>query len=359
MASAAIVVLVMSAVLAACGGGASHQGSKELNIYTWTDYIPNSVIEGFERQYGVNVRIGYYPSNEAAIAGLRANPGHWDIVVPSDYAVQILIRSGMLEPINPSTDLHNFSNIAPDFRFPFYDPGSGLRSTRGRPAQPKYSVPYQWGTTGIAYNAAKVSFTPTSWADLARPEFRGKVALIDDAREVLGAGLIVNGYSKDDASPSHLAKAAQWVQSLHAVHVNVNHPEMPLLTGQAVISIMYNGDATEAMAANPDIRYVLPASGGIWFDNLAIPRAAPHRATALAFIDYVLRADVGAQITRFFGYSTPNAASLALLLQEKAPAATNVATNPPIDALQGLLLTKDVGSAGSERFVQTWQRVRP
>jgi spermidine/putrescine-binding protein len=156
-----------------------------------------------------------------------------------------------------------------------------------------------------------------------------------------------------------MAEAAEWVNSLDAVPVNVDQPEQPLVDGDAVIGIMYNGNAAEAIRADPDFDYVLPTDGSIWFDNLAIPIDAPHRDAALAFIDYVLRPDVGAEITRFFGYSTPNRASLDLLLDEGDPAVDNVATNPPAVALLGLLLTKDVGEVGTALYEDTWEEVRP
>jgi spermidine/putrescine-binding protein len=355
----AAALLTLLCVATACGGSGHDVSSNELDIYTWTQYIPDSVVSGFEQKYGVTVKLDTYTSNEEAIRGLQDHPGRWDIVIPSDYAVQILIGLDLLEPIDTTKDLQNFGNIAPDFQTPFFDPGSGLREIRGKSPEPKYTVPYQWGTTGIVYDSSKVSFVPQTWADLVRPELVGKIALIDDSREVLGAGLIATGHDKNDASPDALAQAEAWVGSLHAVPVNADNPEQPLLDGQAVAGIIYNGNAAEAIRANPDFRYVLPQDGGIWFDNLAIPKDAPHRDAALAFIDYVLEPEVGADITRFFGYSTPNRESLDLLVQANDPAVSNEATNPPRDALLGLLLTKDVGAEGSARFEQAWEEIRP
>lgn len=343
----------------ACGGSRRDVDSATLNLYTWTKYVPQSVIDGFERRYGVTVKVDFYASNEEAIRGISARQGTYDLVIPSDYAVEILIENDALESIDTTEDLQNFGNIAPDFRSPFFDPGGSLRQTIGKKPEPKYTVPYQWGTTGIAYDATKVPFEPKSWNDLARPELRGLVALIDDARDVLGAGLIATSHSKNDASPAALADAGRWVESLDAVPVNVDDPEQPLLDGSAVISIMYNGNAAEAIRKNPNIRYVLPEDGSIWFDNLAIPKDAPHRDAALAFMDYVLEPGPGADITRFFGYSTPNRAALDLLAEQDDPAVDNEATNPSRDALQGLLLTKDVGADGAARFEQVWKEVRP
>ena len=355
IAVAALVALVASA----CGGSGHDVGSRELNLYTWTQYIPPSVIQGFEKKYDVHVNVSTYTSNEEAIRGIEANPGHYDVVIPTDYAVEIMIQRDMLEAIDPNNDLENFGNVDARFRSPFFDPGASLRSEKGRTPTPKYSVPYQWGTTGIVYDPTKISFTPKTWADVARPEVRGKVALVDDARDVLGAGLIATGHDKNDSSPEALAQAVAWVKSLDAQPVNVDNPEKPIEDGSAVIGIMYNGNAAEAMRQNPNLRYVLPEGGSIWFDNLAIPVDAPHRDAALAFIDYLLEPQVGADITKYFGYSTPNHASLDLLLSQHDPSVDNVATNPPADALLGLLITKDVGPAGTARFENAWKEARP
>jgi spermidine/putrescine-binding protein len=356
------VVVWLTAIVAlmtACGNGTRDVTSSELNLYTWTEYVPDSVIEGFEEEFDVTVNVEYYASNEEAIRGIGESPGRYDLVIPSDYAVEILIARDLLEPIDPNADIENFGNIDPSFRTPFFDPGGTLQSERGKGPEPKYSIPYQWGTTGITFDTTAVSRPPDSWDDVADPGLVGRVALIDDARDVLGAGLIATGGNKNAPTEETMAAAAEWVRSLDAVPVNVDQPEQPLIDGEAVIGIMYNGNAAEAIRANPDFEYVLPVDGSIWFDNLAIPVDAPHRDAALAFIDYVLRPEVGAEITRFFGYSTPNQASLELLVAEGDPAVDNVATNPPADSLLDLLLTKDVGEDGTALYEETWEEVRP
>ena len=154
-----LVALLTLAVASGCavGGGGHDVSSKQLNLYTWTRYVPPSVISGFEKKYGLKVNVTYYASNEQAIAGIKANPGTYDIVIPSDYAVEILRDDDLLETINTTKDLQNFSNIDPSFRSPQFDPGSSLRQIKGKTPEPKYTIPYQWGTTGIAYNDSDVT----------------------------------------------------------------------------------------------------------------------------------------------------------------------------------------------------------
>jgi spermidine/putrescine transport system substrate-binding protein len=354
-----LIAVLALALLPGCsvGGGGHDVSSKQLNLYTWTRYVPPSVISGFEQKYGLKVHVTYYNSNEQAIAGIQANPGKYDIVIPSDYAVEILRDDHLLESIDTTKDLQNFSNIDPSFRSPEFDPGSSLRQIKGKTPEKKYTIPYQWGTTGIAYDDTKVTDPPTTWAGLADPQYHGKVALVDDNRDVLGAGMIALGYDKNSPTADELHKAGDWVSSLGFVPVNADHPAQPLLDGQADISIMYNGDAAQAMRQNPHVKYLLPTDGSIWFDNLAIPKDAPDRDAALAFMDYVLDPRVGAEITKYFGYSTPNQASLDILAKEDPAIVDNKATNPSRDSLLGLLGTRDVGPAMRQLYLSIWQQV--
>jgi spermidine/putrescine-binding protein len=351
----------VAVVAGGCGSGSGHDvKSKTLNLYTWTRYVPPQVIAGFERRHlGLTVHVSYYASNEALLANVLAHPGTYDVVIPSDYMIEIMIRRHLLESIDVARDLRNFSNVAQDFRTPAFDPGDVVHGKKGKAGEPKYTVPYQWGTTGIIYDSSKVLRPPKTWSDLARAQFRGKVALIDDAREVLGAGLLVNGHSKDDSSAADIGQALAWVKSLKPQPVNANRPEQPLIEGKAVVGVIYNGDAFQAIHEDPSLRYVLPPQGGIWFDNLAIPKDAPHRDAALAFIDYLLSGSVSADVSKAYGYSTPNAAALDALAKTDPAFVRSSVSNPPRDALFDLLLTKDVGTAGSARFEAAWKQIVP
>lgn len=354
-----LVLAAMVALLVGCSpSGGTVVTSTELRIYSWAEYLPPEVIAAFEAAHpGLHVSIDTYASNEEMLAGLAAQPGHWDLVIPSDYAVEILIGRDGLEAIEIGMEIKNFANILPAFRAPYFDPGGQPSRTGGKADQPKFTVPFQWGTTGIAWDSSKVSSDLTAWADLARPELHGKVGVLDDARETLGSALLATGHDKNDASAAALADAAAWLNGLGIASVNSDNPERPLLDGTVDAEIIYNGNAVLAIRENPKARFVLPEDGGIFFDNLAIPARAPHKDAALAFIDFILLGENSAKVSRTYGYSTPNQAALTILTDSDPAFVNDPISNPSAASLLGLRIVKNVGAGGQARFVAAWDGV--
>ena len=356
-----VAVALVALLAAACRGSSTTPVTSDaLQIYSWSEYLPPKLLEDFKAAYpGVAVNVTTYSSNEEMLAGLAAKPGFYDLVIPSDYAVEILIDSKGLEPIDVHADLSNFDNIRTDFRSPYFDPGGNPSRTGGKGTGPKYTVPFQWGTTGIAYDSTKTDLTFSTFADLADPSLHGKMGILDDARESLGMALVATGHDKNESDEAALADAVAWLKGLGVAAVNSDDPEKALADGSIVAALTFNGNAKLAQAANPNIRYALPDGAGIFFDNLAIPAGAPHKDAALAFIDFVLEPDQSASISRTYGYSTPNQAALDLLAQTDPAFVNDPISNPPPEDLLGLRLVKNVGAAGQARFTTAWDEVRP
>jgi spermidine/putrescine transport system substrate-binding protein len=358
MARALVAVALVLLSLAACQSGGSRVTSDALDIYTWSEYLPPEVVSDFEAANpGLTVTIATYDSNEEMLAGLEAEPGRYDLVFPSDYAVEILIEAGGLEPIEIGRDIRNFANILPAFRTPYFDPGGQPSRTGGHGVGDKYTVPFQWGTTGIAYDSSAVDLDITSFADLADAALVGRIGVLDDPRETLGMANIALGRDKNDGSEEALAAAVDWLNSIGIASVNSEDPETALLDGTVLAHLIYNGDAAEAISQNADIAYVLPEDAGIFFDNMAIPVGAPHRDAALAFMDHILEAEVSAEISRAYGYSTPNQAALEILEQTDPAFVADPISNPPPDDLLGLRLVKNVGPEAQARFVEAFDQV--
>ncbi len=158
--------------------------STELNLYGWTDYIPQQLLDDFTAQYGIKVNYDTYSSNEEMLAKLQAGASGYDVVIPSDYTVAIMVKQDMLKSLD-MTQIPNFANVDPRFANQYYDPGN------------KYSVPYQWGTTALAYDKANVPFEPKNWADLWDPQFKNHLVMLDDSREVPGMALQVLGFRQE------------------------------------------------------------------------------------------------------------------------------------------------------------------
>lgn len=356
-----LLLIVVS--LAACAGSRDAPDT-ELRLYTFGGYISDEIVQGFETTHGVAVEVETYSTNEEMLATLAAQPGYYDLIVPSDYAIDLLIGRSALRPLDLAA-IPAYSNIEQGFLSPYFDPGGATQGRRPVNRNEKYSLPYLWGTTGIAYDKSKVTTPLTSWADLWRPDVAGHLVVLDDAREMMGLALLSVGYDKNSTNPLQLAEARDRLKELvpGIVAYDADEPERYLISGEAWVGVVYNGNAALAAQGNPNIVYVLPQEGaGIWFDNLAIPADAPHPQAAHAFINYLLDAEVGAEIAKTTLYSTPNEAALEHL-QGQDPAfyesyMQSMMLAPPREAIERAQLVKNVGPSTASVYEQHWAEVK-
>ncbi|MCB9543758.1 MAG: spermidine/putrescine ABC transporter substrate-binding protein [Myxococcales bacterium] len=275
----------------------------ELHIYNWSDYIAEDTVKNFEKEFGVKVTYDTYESNEELIAKLQAGGGGYDLVVPSGYAVMVLSQLGLMQKLDRSK-IKNLGNISPIFRGASFDP------------QNEYTVPWQWGTTGIAYRKDLVTSPPDSWAVFHDAQYKGKMTQMDDMRDVIGCWLKYRGKSLNSTDPAELATAK--TDAITAKALLKSYLSAPvkaqLIAGDVWIAQLWNGDTAQAKAENDQIAYVMPKEGGaIWADSMVIPKNAPHPKAAHAFLDYILRPEVGASISNHTGYGTPNEPASKLL----------------------------------------------
>lgn len=319
------LVPVLALVIAACGGddGAAGEGEAvaceagvvdgDLDFYNWSEYMDPELITAFEEQYGVDVVETFYESNEAALAQIQSGVVY-DVIVPSDYMVGIMIQDGLLLPLQKDA-IPNLANLDDDFTSPPYDPGL------------EYSVAYQYGTTGLGVNKAVVGEDfPRSWALLFDPElttsFPGGVSVLNDPREAMGAALKYLGYSLNTTDAGQLQEAQELIANAKEgiATFDSDQYDEALVNGEVAVAHGYSGNMIVAIgeAGNPDdFEYILPEEGAtLWIDNMAIPANADNPCTAHAFIDFLLDAENGAQLTNWNYYGTPNAAALPMVDQE-------------------------------------------
>jgi spermidine/putrescine transport system substrate-binding protein len=276
---------------------------KELHVYNWSDYIAEDTIPNFEREFGVKVTYDTYESNEEMIAKLMAGAGGYDIVVPSGYIVSVLIALQLIRPLSHQylTRLNNISRLFKDF------PGD-----RGN----QYTVPWQWGTSGIAYRADRVRGRIESWAVFHDPEYAGKTTMMDDGREVIGSQLKYRGRSLNSTNPAELAQAkADAIAAKRLLKAYISAPvKAQLISGDVWISQLWNGDTNQAREEQPSLSYVVPDEGcTIWMDSMCIPRSAANTRAAHEWMNYMLRPEVGAALSEATGYGTPNAAAARVM----------------------------------------------
>jgi len=345
------MVLVLIVVLAACGpssDGGKQELAEELHVYNWSEYIDPAIYEEFEQEFGVKVIEDTFASNEDLLAKLQAGATGYDIIVPSDYMVAIMIELELLAELNYD-NIPNANNIDDLFKDPPYDPGN------------KYSLPYQWGTTGIGYDAEELDEAPDSWGYLFDPEmaapYAGKMSMLNDPRETIGAALKYLGYSINSTSETELEEAKQlliqqkaWVSTYDSEGF-----EDLLAAGEVVIGHGWSGDYFAAAEEAENVWYVIPQEGGvIWTDNLAIPKTASSQYTAEVFIDYLLRPEVGAKITNYTWYGSPNKASTEFIDPEILE---EPAIYPPPEVMEKLEFIRDVGEATTV-YDRIWTEIK-
>jgi spermidine/putrescine-binding protein len=356
-------LVVFSGLLFACQNK-NTLVSKQLDVYSFSAYIPPKLLENFTSSTGVKVVLHEFDNNEQMLSSLKATPNAYDVVIATDYAVDRLVKQNALAALDLQL-IPNSKNIDPSFMSPYFDPGG---ATGGRGAlqnkTAKYSLPFQWGTTGIAYDSSKVKPAITSWADLWRSDLKGHLVVLDDPRELIGMTLLSLGLNKNSTNPAQLEQARQKLSSLAPGIVGFDSatPEKYLLTGQAWAGVVFSGNATLAQRQNPNIQYVFPSEGaGIWFDSMFVPKAAFHQDAALAFIDFVLEPAQSILITEMYPYSNPNRAALSELERNqvdvfKAYTSSSI-TNPPLEVISSAKAVKNVGDFSSQ-FETLWKNIK-
>lgn len=312
---------------------------RELRIFNWSDYIGRTTVADFEREYGVRVSYDTYESNEELLAKLVAGGGGYDIICPTAYLVPLLAEGGMLQPLDQAV-LTNWVNLLPLF------------ATDGGDGTGRYAMPYQWGMTGVAYRTDLVSAPPDSWGVFADSALRGRLTMLDDGREVLGAMLRWRGESLNATEPALLEAARE---DALAIKPNLRAyisaaVKGQLISGDIAAAQLYLSDARMARDEESQVAFAVPREGStLYADYFAIPRDAPNRRAAHAFLNYVLRADVGAAISNEGGGASPNGAALPLLT-DPVP--------PPDAALQARLeFQRDLGAA-TDVWDRMWTEVK-
>jgi spermidine/putrescine-binding protein len=323
------VLVMVTMALTACGGGATPAAtepsgdggggvatssgyqcpaanpkvdviSTELNLFVWTEYIPQDMQECFELVYGIKVNRDEYSTNEEMYAKLAAGGTSYDLVQPTDYIVQPMIRNGLVQKLDQSklTVMGNFDSNYLNFSF---DPNN------------EYTLPYQAGTDAIVYNADKVSNPPKSWADLWNPDYAGKMVFLDDSRAVIGFTLLTLGYDVNTKDQKQLDEAKAKLKELipNVKLFDSDSPKTALIAGDVDLGMTWTGEAFLAQQEVPAITYVYPTEGAIiWQDNWAMPKDAPHADAAYAWLNYTMQGDVFWMMLRDFPYTQPNKAAL-------------------------------------------------
>jgi spermidine/putrescine-binding protein len=321
-------------LLAACSpaGDDKAKSAVTLHLFTWSDYTEETVVKEFEQRFGVKVVTDTFGSNEELLAKIQGGASGYDVVVPSDYMVSIMIKQGLLAELDHAR-IPNLAHVFKHLKSLYYDP----RNT--------YSVPYLWGTTGIGYNADMVSPPPASWQVLWDERYKGKISLLNDEREVFGMALRAAGESLNTADPVKLNEAKTRLMAQKALvktYTSENYDQL-LVSGEIVLAHGWSGTILRAGTERPSIKYVVPKEGGtIWQDNLCVLKTSRHKDEAMSLINFLLEPQTAARITDKVKYASASEAARVFVPKEIAQ---NPAIYPPEDVVARLEWIEDVGEA--------------
>ncbi|MEW6264212.1 MAG: spermidine/putrescine ABC transporter substrate-binding protein [Thermodesulfobacteriota bacterium] len=340
----AMVLLLLPATLA----GAA---DKELRIFIWSEYMPDTLWKNFQKQTGLKVRIDLYENNEEMLAKLQAGGvSQYDIIVPSDYIMPSLINLKLIQPLDQAK-VPNLKNLKDMFKKTTYDPGN------------KYSAAWQWGTVGLMYRKDKIKKLDNSWALLFDPtRDPGPFWLIDSVREMLGIALLFLKKDFNSTDPADLKAASDLLIATKKNKACLGFKpgvggKNDVVAGTAAAAIVYNGDALRAINEDKTgkLAFTVPREGSeIWFDSMCLPVKAPNPEAAHKWINFVLDARNGAELSNFNQYATPNEAAMKFI---KAGDLKNPGIYPTQEMMKTLHFTKDPGK--DMRLIdEAWTRAK-
>jgi spermidine/putrescine transport system substrate-binding protein len=297
-----VCVLPILAVLGACQSSA--QREKSVHLAIWSNFITPQMISDFEAQSGYRVVLSHYSSNEELLAKLQAGAGGLDVAVPSDYMVQAMRQLQLLETIDQSK-ITSWKDINPQLMGLGFDPKN------------EHSIPFNWGTTGMAVHRKLTSEKIESWAQVFESDkLKGRISLLDDARETLGLSLKIGGKSLNARDEAEIRQAQERLEGFRPRLKSFTSETLSgLVQGEMAVAHAYSSDALQAgVRTEGKVEYLIPQEGcTLWIDTLVIPKGAKNREGAHALINFLLSPSIGAERATKIWVAPSNQKSIDLI----------------------------------------------
>lgn len=341
-----VVALIGAGLTAAVAEGDKPFAGTELTVYNWFDYIDPEVLTMFEDQTGIRVTYVNFTQNEDMYAKLEAGAGAYDVIFPSEYMIERLIKEDRLAELDLA-NIPNLENVLDNLRDPSYDPGNA------------HSVPYMWGTLGILYNTDMVSEPITSWMSLFDEQYKGSIFMMNSLRDTIGLGLKALGYSMNTRNADELREACDLLVKQKRdglVSGNfVDETKDKMVSGEAALAVIYSGDALYAMEKADNLAYVVPEEGSnVWVDGMCIPKDSKNKEAAECFINFMCEPEIAQMNMDYIYYSSPIRQVVENLDEEEA---ANGALNPPQDVIARCEYYNDI-SDSMDLYEGIWMEIR-
>ncbi len=303
-----------------------------VNVYNWEDYISEDALKLFEEETGITVNYMRFTTNEDMMVQVRTSPGAFDVVFPSDYCVEKLINEDLLAELDYSK-IPNAKYISDWVMNPDFDPNS------------RHSLAYMWGTIGILYDKTRVNGPIDSWETIFSDEYKGEIFMLDTIRDAFAVALKYLGYSLNSKNPKELTEAKQLLidQKKRGIvkAYQVDETKDKMVTGEAILAVVFSGDAQYAINLNDNLAYAIPKEGSnVWVDSLVIPKSSENKENAYKFIDFLCRPDVARMNCEYIEYSSPNDGAIELMGDDYI---NNPNLNPPKEVIDNCEYFHDLG----------------
>lgn len=344
--SALMFCAFLSTLLTGCVNSGGENG--EVIVYNWGEYIDPETIDMFEEETGIKVVYDEFETNEIMYPKVEAGATAYDVICPSDYMIQKLIDNDLLSEIN-FDNIPNIKNIGQQY----------LDQSREFDPENKYSVPYCFGTVGILYNKTMVDGPIESWSVLWDETYTDNILMQDSVRDAFMVSLKLNGYSMNTLDETELETAKDTLieqKPLVQAYV-IDQVRDKMIGGEAALGVIYSGEAIYTQRENADLAYVIPKEGtNVWIDSWVIPKNAPNKENAEAFINFMCREDIALMNFEYITYSTPNTAAQALIEDEDIR--NSEIAFPDLSQYENLETFQYLGSEGEELYNNLWKEVK-
>lgn len=268
---------------------------EEISVYNAAEYMDMETVKDFEREYKIKVNYKEFESNESMYEDFVKNPNNYDVLVPSDYMIDRLIKENRLSKLTKA-NITNMQNIATEYINPEYD------------KENEYTIPYMTGTVGILYNKKMVTEPITSWKVLWDTKYKGQIWLWDSMRDVLGMSLKSLGYSMNSVNDTELNAAKQALITQNKLLRGYEEEESrdAMIADEGALALVYSGEAKFAIDQNPNLAYVIPNEGSNKFiDGFVITKNTKHKEASEKFINFMCRSNIAVRNMTQTGYTSP------------------------------------------------------
>ena len=322
--------------------------SEKVVVYNWGEYLNPEVLTLFEQETGIDVVYEEFETNEILYPKISSGAIAYDVICPSDYMIQRMIKNDLLAEIN-FDNIPNIKNIGKDY----------MEQSRQFDPENKYSVPYCWGTVGILYNKTMVDEPITSWSVLWDEKYKDNILMQDSVRDAFGVTLKYLGYSLNSTDLDELTEARDLLikqKPLVQAYV-IDQVRDKMIGNEAAIGVIYSGEAIYTQMENPDLEYVIPEEGSnIWIDSWVIPKNAENKENAEKFINFLCRPEIALMNFEYITYSTPNIEARKLI-EDEAIRNSEIAF-PDLSKYDNLETFQYLGTEADQTYGELWNQVK-